>query len=56
MRKGERELETPYKCSFKVRTGSELNRKLSLLARKRHKNFNAVVVEALQQYVETDEV
>lgn len=51
-----REPAKPYKGSFNVRTGSELHRKLALLARKRHKNLNAVVVEALQQYVETVEV
>ena len=51
-----RDPEKPYKGSFNVRTGSTLHRRLAHIARARRKNLNAVVIDALQKYVETERV
>ncbi len=51
-----RDPEKPYKGSFNVRTGSTLHRRLTHIARAKHKNLNTVVIDALQKYVETERV
>ncbi len=45
------EPEKPFRGSFNVRTGSDLHRKASLLAKEKGINLNKVVTEALEKYL-----
>ena len=45
--------ETPYKGTFNVRVGRDLHKRAAVFAADRHKKLNAVVTEALEQYLET---
>ena len=45
------EPEKPFKGSFNVLAGSELNRRAALFAKEKGLNLNKVVTEALEQYL-----
>lgn len=47
------EPEKPFRGSFNVRTGSDLHRRASLLAKEKGINLNKVVTEALEKYLST---
>lgn len=51
--KKNREPQVPYKGSFNVRVGADLHKRAAVFAVERHKKLNAVVSEALEQYLET---
>lgn len=44
--------DLPFKGSFNVRTGSDLHRKIMLLAKSRGENLNQVVIQAIEAFVE----
>lgn len=43
--------DTPFKGSFNVRLGHELHKRAALFAEERHKKLNAVVHDALEEYL-----
>lgn len=45
------EPEKPFKGSFNVRVGSELHKKLALIAEEQNKSINSIVIEALKKQV-----
>ena len=45
------EPEKPFRGSFNVRTGTDLHRRASLLAKEKGINLNRVVTEALEEYL-----
>ena len=46
--------DVPYKGTFNVRVGRELHKKAAVFAAKRNKKLNAVVSEALEQYLSAE--
>ena len=47
--------EQPFKGSFNVRVGRDLHRRAAVFASERNKKLNAVVSDALEQYLEIAE-
>jgi predicted HicB family RNase H-like nuclease len=45
--------QVPFKGSFNVRVGRELHKRAAVFASEHKKKLNAVVTEALEQYLET---
>jgi predicted HicB family RNase H-like nuclease len=45
--------DEPFKGTFNVRVGSELHRRAAIFAAENQKKLNAVVGEALEQYLQT---
>ncbi len=46
------EPEQPFKGSFNIRTGSDLHRRVAIVAKQKGINLNRLVNEALEQYLE----
>jgi predicted HicB family RNase H-like nuclease len=49
-----RKPEQPFSGTFNVRTGSDLHRRVALLAKEQGTTLNRVVSEALQRYLQQD--
>jgi predicted HicB family RNase H-like nuclease len=47
--------EQPFSGTFNVRTGSDLHRRATLLAKERDTTLNRVVSEALQRYLQQED-